>query len=50
MKTNRNRIIAFLLIGGACMNGAFGQKAYTLDECIQAALTNNVRMKNANNT
>ena len=31
------------------MNGAFGQKAYTLDECIQAALTNNVRMKNANN-
>ena len=49
MKTNRNRIIAFLLIGGACMNGAFGQKAYTLDECIQAALTNNVRMKNANN-
>lgn len=49
MKTNRNRIIALLLIGGACMNGAFGQKAYTLDECIQAALTNNVRMKNANN-
>lgn len=37
------------MIGGACMNGAFGQKAYTLDECIQAALTNNVRMKNANN-
>lgn len=31
------------------MNGVFGQKAYTLDECIQAALTNNVRMKNANN-
>lgn len=37
------------MIGGACMNGVFGQKAYTLDECIQAALTNNVRMKNANN-
>ena len=37
------------MIGGACMNGAFGQKAYTLDECIQAALTNNVRMKNATN-
>lgn len=49
MKTNRNRIIAFLLIGGACVNLAFGQKAYTLDECIQAALTNNVRMKNARN-
>ena len=49
MKTNRNRIIAFLLIGGACVNLAFGQKAYTLDECIQAALTNNVKMKNARN-
>ncbi len=49
MKTNRNRIIAFLLIGGACANLAFGQKAYTLDECIQAALTNNVKMKNARN-
>lgn len=31
------------------MNLAFGQKAYTLDECIQAALTNNVKMKNARN-
>ncbi|WP_177864570.1 TolC family protein [uncultured Bacteroides sp.] len=49
MKTNRNRIIAFLLIGGACVNLAFGQKAYTLDKCIQAALTNNVKMKNARN-
>lgn len=35
MKTNRNRIIAFLLIGGACMNGAFGQKAYTLDNAFR---------------
>ncbi len=31
------------------MNLAFGQKAYTLDKCIQAALTNNVKMKNARN-
>lgn len=49
MKTNRNKKIVFLLICGVCVNFAFGQKAYTLDECIQAALTNNVRMKNANN-
>jgi len=31
------------------VNLAFGQKAYTLDKCIQAALTNNVKMKNARN-
>lgn len=49
MKTNRNKKIVFLLICGVCVNFAFGQKAYTLDECIQAALTNNVRMKSANN-
>lgn len=49
MRTNGNKKIVFLLTCGLYASFAFGQKAYTLDECIQAALTNNVRMKNADN-
>lgn len=49
MRTNKHKKNFLLLVCMLCINFVFGQKAYTLDECIQAALTNNVRIKNADN-
>lgn len=47
----RKNILSLFLLSAGCMLSlnTFAQKAYSLDECIEAALSNNVRMKNAQN-
>lgn len=43
----RKNILSLFLLSAGCMLSlnTFAQKAYSLDECIEAALSNNVRMK-----
>lgn len=43
------RSISVLTVGLMLAGTTFAQHVYTLDECIEAALQNNVRMKNAEN-
>lgn len=45
----RKNIISLFLLSAGCMLPlcASAQHVYSLDECIEAALDNNVRMKNA---
>ena len=47
----RKNIISLFLLSAGCMLPlcASAQHVYSLDECIEAALDNNVRMKNAQN-
>ena len=47
----RKNILSLFLLSAGCMLSlnTFAQKTYSLDECIEAALSNNVRMKNAQN-
>ena len=49
MKINRpcRRLIAFVV--SLCPLLAYAQHAYTLDECLELALKNNVRIRNADN-
>ena len=49
MKINRpcRRLIA--LVVSLCPLLAYAQHAYTLDECLELALKNNVRIRNADN-
>ena len=44
---NKNILLLFMLY--TCVLPVKGQNVYTLDECIEAALQNNVRIKNAQN-
>lgn len=46
---NFTKHIFLFLIGCAGIMPALAQQTYTLDECIREALSNNVRIKNANN-
>ena len=46
---NFTKHIFLFLIGCAGIMPALTQQTYTLDECIREALSNNVRIKNANN-
>lgn len=49
MKTDKMKILVACLLCNASTLCAFGQKSYTLDECVERALQNNVRIKNADN-
>lgn len=49
MKRNKYQSILFLSLMCAWLAPVSAQRAYTLDECIREALSNNVRMKNAAN-
>lgn len=49
MKQNYKVMILSGLLGVAQVCGVSAQKAYTLDECVQKALSNNVKIKNAAN-
>lgn len=46
---NFTKHIFLFLIGCAGIMPALAQQTYTLNECIREALSNNVRIKNANN-
>lgn len=48
MKSNNKNILLLLMLY-TCVLPVKGQNVYTLDECIEAALQNNVRIKNADN-
>lgn len=45
----RNRFFFILSIGVLSLATASAQRTYTLDECLEQALSNNVRMRNAEN-
>ena len=49
MKQKLNRYIFLLLVGFTQLVSVSAQRVYTLDECLQRALENNVRIKNAGN-
>ena len=49
MKQGLNRYIFLLLVGFTQLVPVSAQRVYTLDECLQRALENNVRIKNAGN-
>lgn len=49
MKQKLNRYIFLLLVGFTQLVPVSAQRVYTLDECLQRALENNVRIKNAGN-
>ena len=49
MKRQINRYFFMVTLAGMSFTAAFSQRAYTLDECLEQALTNNVRLKNAQN-
>lgn len=49
MKPNYKLLLLSGVLCCANIRMASAQKAYTLDECVQKALTNNVRVKNAQN-
>ena len=45
----RNRFFFILSIGVLSLATASAQRTFTLDECLEQALSNNVRMRNAEN-
>ena len=49
MKRQINRYFFMVTLAGMSFTAAFSQRAYTLDECLEQALANNVRLKNAQN-
>lgn len=49
LKINRPSRALIMLAIGICPALSFAQHAYTLDECLEMALQNNVRIKNADN-
>ena len=49
MKRNLSIKYALLLLTGMTTLTAAAQRAYTLEECLQLSLENNVRIKNARN-
>ena len=49
MKRQINRYFFMVTLAGLSFTAAFSQRAYTLDECLEQALANNVRLKNAQN-
>ena len=49
MKQRLNRYIFLWLVGFTQLVPVSAQRVYTLDECLQRALENNVRIKNAGN-
>lgn len=49
MKQKLNRYIFLWLVGFTLLVPVSAQRVYTLDECLQRALENNVRIKNAGN-
>ena len=49
MKQKLNRYIFLWLVGFTQLVPVSAQRVYTLDECLQRALENNVRIKNAGN-
>ena len=49
MKRQINRYFFMATLAGLSFTAAFSQRAYTLDECLEQALANNVRLKNAQN-
>ena len=49
MKTNRIKYLATCVLLGSLSLSSFAQKRYTLDECRQLALQNNIAMRTAAN-
>lgn len=49
IKKKTVQFILFLSVSYASLAPGYAQRAYTLDECVKEALSNNVRMKNAAN-
>ena len=49
LKINRPYRVLIMLAVNICPSLSFAQHVYTLDECLEMALQNNVRIKNAEN-
>ena len=49
LKMNRTHRALMMLVISICPALSFAQHTYTLDECQEMALQNNVRIKNADN-